>query len=140
MPRSKPAPPTVVIDTREQAPWSFTLPTVRATVPTGADYTVQGFDAAIGVERKSLPDLVQSLTGGRERFDRSLAALRTRTWRALIVEGTYEQIASGHYMSKATPTSIIGSIAAIMADGVPVFLAGDPKHAAAFAERLLLKF
>src|SRR5262245_28557187 len=135
----KPPPPTIVVDTREQTPWSFTLPTVRATVPTGADYTVQGFESAIGIERKSLPDLVQSLTAGRELFDRSLEALRTRTWRSLIVEGTYEQIERGHYMSRATPTSIVGSIAAIMADGVPVFLAGDAQHAARFAERWLLK-
>ena len=43
-------------------------------------------------------------------------------------------------MSRVPPTSIFGSLASICADGVPSFFAGDARHAAAFAERLLLKF
>ena len=42
--------------------------------------------------------------------------------------------------SRALPTSIVGSFAAIVADGVPVAFSDEPAAAAAFAERLLLKF
>jgi DNA excision repair protein ERCC-4 len=132
--------PTIVIDTREQAPWAFTLPTVVGTVPTGADYTVLGFEASIGIERKSLSDLLGCITHDRERFMRSLAALRTRQWRALIVESSMREILRGDYMSRCHPNGVIGSLAAFMADGVPCFLAGDHGAAATFAERLLLKF
>lgn len=134
--------PTIVIlcDTREQAPWSFTLPTIRATVPTGADYSVQGFEHVIGIERKSLDDLVGSLTQGRERFMRSLAALRERKHRALIIEADMADIREHRYRSMTAPSSVIGSLASIWADGIPVFLAGDHMSAGQFAERLLIKF
>ena len=132
--------PTVLIDTREQTPWCFTLPTVRGTVPTGGDYSIVGFEALICIERKSLDDLVSSLTIGRERFGRSIAALRTRPYRALIVEAEFPDVLAGRYRSRAHPNSIVGSLCAIMADGTPAFFAGNPAAAAAFAERLLLKF
>jgi len=142
MPRKKPAPAppiTVVVDTREQTPWEFTLPTVVATVPTGADYTVQGFESEIGIERKSLQDLVGSLTQGRERFMRSLGALRERTHRLLVVEADFGVIVEGYYRSQVAPSSIVGSLASIMADGVPVFCAGNAHLASLFAERFLVK-
>src|SRR5690348_5220010 len=121
--------PTIVIDTREQRPWSFTLPTVVATVPTGADYSVLGFETVIGIERKSVDDLVGSLTVGRDRFTRSLEALRTRPYRALVIEGSLADFARGDYVSRAHPNSVLGSLASIWADGVPCFFAGDAKHA-----------
>jgi hypothetical protein len=83
---------------------------------------------------------VGSLTTGRERFLRSLAALRTRQWRALIIEASIGEIARGEYMSQVHPNSVLGSLASIWADGVPCFLAGNHSMAANFAERLLLKF
>lgn len=132
--------PMILIDSREQTPWSFTLPSVRACVPRGADYSLAGFETAIGIERKSLGDMIGSLTAGRERFMRSLAALRERPWRCLIVESTLGIIRSHSYRSRVHPNSIVGSLASIVADGVPVFLAGDHNQAAAFAEKLLQKF
>jgi ERCC4-type nuclease len=111
-----------------------------ATVPTGADYSIDGFEGEIGIERKSLDDLVGSLTVGRERFARSLAALSTRRWRAVVVEGSLADLLAGRYLSRANPSSMLGSICSICADGVPVLFADDAGGAAALAERLLCNF
>jgi len=49
------------IDTREQIPLEFeNCPTVRGTIST-FDYSLEGDQDSFAVERKSLPDLVQSL-------------------------------------------------------------------------------
>ncbi len=136
------APLTIVCDTREQRPWKFSaaVRVVVSTVPTGADYSVEGYEAEIGIERKSLQDLVGSLTVGRERFIRSLRALSSRRYRAIIVECQLSQILWGDYRSKATPSSILGSICAITADFAPVLFCDDAGAAAQLAERLLTKF
>jgi ERCC4-type nuclease len=49
------------IDTREQHPLEFDrCATIRATVPT-FDYAIEGDQLHFAIERKSLPDLIQSL-------------------------------------------------------------------------------
>lgn len=134
--------PTIIADTREQRPWRFTdrVQVQRATVPTGADYTVAGFEDAVGVERKSLDDLVSSLTHDRPRFLRSLEALARRPWRCVIVEAPLSALLFAAYRSRAKPSSILGAVCAIIADGVPIYFADDAGAAATLAERLLLKF
>ena len=46
----------IVIDTREQRPLKFSLPTITKTLCTG-DYSIEQFEGIIRVERKSLADL-----------------------------------------------------------------------------------
>ena len=132
----------IVVDTREQTPWRFSaaVRVVRATVPSGADYTVQGLEGLIGIERKTLADLIGSLTSGRGRFMRSLERLAQRRFRAVIVEAPLSQLLAGDYRSKASPSSMLGSVCSICADFAPVLFAGDPASAAQLAERLLLKW
>ncbi len=68
--------PVIAVDTREQDPLEFpTFPTKVATLQSG-DYSVQGGELHFAVERKSLPDLVTSLTRERDRFCRELHRLR----------------------------------------------------------------
>lgn len=131
--------PTIIIDTREQRPWRFTGPSRRATVATGADYTLEGAETEIGIERKSLEDLVGSITAGKERFARSIAALKTRRWRCVIVESSISCVIGGMYRSRISPSAVLGAVCAICADGVPVYFNDDAGHAAQFAERWLLK-
>jgi ERCC4-type nuclease len=132
--------PPIVVDTREQRPWTFANDSIVATVPTGADYSLLGWEHAIGLERKNLDDLVGSLTTGRERFMRSLAALRERPFRALVVEADLSTIIAGDFRSRMNPSSLLGSLASIMSRGIPVVFASDHQSAGIFAERLLAKF
>jgi len=132
--------PPILVDTREQRPWRFENDALVQTVATGADYSLFGFETEIGIERKSLGDLLGSLTQGRERFMTSLAALHERPFRALVVETDLTTIHAGAYQSRAHPSSILGSLASIMSRGVPVVFGGDEQSSARFAERLLVKF
>jgi ERCC4-type nuclease len=56
---------TIVVDTREQTPLPF--PDGVAVVDTlkQGDYSFRGAEDIFAIERKSIPDLVQSLMQGR---------------------------------------------------------------------------
>ena len=78
--------PVVLIDRREQTPWSFAnLASERAALDTG-DYSIRGLTHAVAVERKSLDDLLSCVGRERNRFLRELARLRGFRFRCLVVE------------------------------------------------------
>ena len=62
----------ILIDTREQAPFTFQgyeVDPEPATLPCG-DYSLPGFEDRAAVERKKLNDLVGCLVGkDRDRFE-----------------------------------------------------------------------
>ena len=132
--------PMLVIDTREQLPWSFAadLQSKRGTLRAG-DYSLEGFESVLAVERKSLSDLVGSLTFGRDRFKRELTVLRRYWSAALVIEASATDITEHRYRSDANPTSILGSVVSIAVDYVPVFFGDTRELAADIALRFLRK-
>jgi ERCC4-type nuclease len=125
----------VVIDTREQTPWIFPdgVETVRGTLCSG-DYSIEGAEEWVAVERKSLDDLVQSISRGRDRFWRELARLSRLRASAVVVENLLSAVMWWRYRSRMRPESVIGSCAAITYDyGIPVVWAGDRQSAAWWA-------
>ena len=128
--------PTIIIDSREQTPLQFTnLPTVVSTLPTG-DYSVLGLENDFTVERKTIVDLIRSLTTGRERFMRELQRLLAYPFRRLLIIGSEEEIRQGDWKySKANPKSILHSLHAIEARGIPITYAQNPTTAASLIER-----
>jgi DNA excision repair protein ERCC-4 len=102
------APFTVVKDTQERdAGYHFRMtekvkgklcplvvPVVVRKMETG-DYSIDGYEDRVTVERKALSDLFQSMTRERERFEREymrMAAIVADGGQAcVVVEGTYEQ-------------------------------------------------
>ena len=129
---SSPPLPPIIIDTREQRPYAFAgCDTVRACLPSG-DYSVQGLEAGIAIERKSLADFVGSVTVGRERFWRELERLRPLRVRAVVVEASLAQIERGAYRSTVSPRAIFATVLAISVDfQIPVILAGNRASAEA---------
>lgn len=87
------AAPVIVIDTREQRPFHFgdTIRTVRKCLKTG-DYSVEGYEGHFAVERKSIPDLIGTLTAGRDRFEREMQRMAAFRFRRVIVEGSLRQV------------------------------------------------
>lgn len=117
----------IVIDTREQrplAPWRapkkgddaqlivvgpdrrprFIFPTFRAKLDAG-DYSIEGLETVIFVERKAIPDLYGSLFGGgvlvngerrgnAERLEEEFARASAPTYqrRLVLIEGTQEDL------------------------------------------------
>lgn len=128
--------PTIITDTREQDPLTFAnLPTERRTLTTG-DYSVLGFERDFSVERKSIGDLVQSLTHGRDRFSRELQRMRAFDFRRLLVVGTLADLEEHRYRSLANPKAIIGSLCAFeVRFDVPVCFCATPATAATQIER-----
>ena len=128
--------PTIIIDSREQTPLRFSnLPTVFSTLPSG-DYSVLGLENDFTIERKSIPDLVGSLTTGRDRFMRELQRVLAYPFRRLLIIGSEDQIRRGDWkFSKANPKSILHSLHAIEARGIPIAYAPNPATAASLIER-----
>ena len=101
---------TLVIDNREQTPLQFrNLCSMRGSLYSG-DYSVLGLEHKFAVERKSIADLVGSVTSGRERFERELHRLRGYDFKRLLIVGTEEDVINHNYRSKANPKSVLGSI------------------------------
>lgn len=123
--------PTIIIDDREKTPLFFpSFPSKSARLISG-DYSIAGSELDFTVERKTLNDLVSSLTQNRDRFTREMERLRGYRFKRLLVIGTEEQIAKGEYFSKANPKAILGSLRTFEARyDVPVTFEPTPARAA----------
>ncbi|NQU20603.1 MAG: hypothetical protein HQ567_04920, partial [Candidatus Nealsonbacteria bacterium] len=128
---------TAIVDTREQTPLDLApLQVVPGTLATG-DYSVQGLEHIVAIERKSLPDLLGCIGQHRERFDREIQRLLSYPCRALVIESTWEAIEIGDWRSKITPAAALGSLLGWVAMGIPVVMAGDHERAGKYVSRLL---
>lgn len=130
----------ILVDSREQAPLVFG-PGVAVEVvglPEG-DYSARGLEGIAAIERKSLSDLIGSLTFERERFEAEIERLASYAFRCVVVEGDLDDLIEWRYRSRANPSSIVGSIASMMAKGTPFIFAGNARNAAIVVERLLRK-
>ena len=133
----------IVIDSREQAPFSFEgypVEVMTGTLTTG-DYSVSGFEDRIAVERKGLNDLLGCLTHDRERFIREMERLRGFESAAVVVEAPFDALAEGRYRSRMNPDSAVQSVVSIIqAYRMPFFFAVDRRQAEAFAFDFLRHF
>jgi ERCC4-type nuclease len=103
----------IIIDTREKLPLDFRH-IKEATVESGTiqtgDYSIKGLEHLFSIERKSIPDLVGSLTTGRDRFERELHRLRGYRFKRLLIIGHRSEIEAHKYRSKVSPNSILASL------------------------------
>lgn len=140
---SEPVLPIVIVDTREQQPYSFDpahVTCVRRALPAG-DYSLEGYEASIAIERKSLEDFVSSAVTGRERFGRELHALAEYDFACIVVEGSLEDVLEHRYRSGIHPNSVFGAAVSIIVDvGVPVYFCGDRQLACRFVEESLCRY
>ena len=128
--------PVIIIDTREQTPLKFArLQSHTGTLTTG-DYSFEGGEDHLAIERKSVPDLVSCCMGSnRDRFFRELHRLRGFAFRRLLIVGTRSEIESGQYRSAIRPQSVLGTLSAIEARyDVPVVFEPDPAAAGRLVE------
>ena len=134
------APPTAIIDSREQLPFDFeNLPSEIGTLDTG-DYTICGMEHLVAVERKSLPDLLMCIGRERDRFRRELQRLQAYKFRFLVIESTVAEIEDGQWRSQILPSHVLGSLAAWTAQyELPIWLSGNHAAAGQFVERFLIQ-
>lgn len=101
----------IIVDTREQSPWSFRGLPINKTVKglKAGDYSVEGYEAEILIERKSIDDLVGTLIHGRERFEKECLKLRRASFAVVLVEASLSSIFQKKYHSRVDPNAVVGS-------------------------------
>jgi ERCC4-type nuclease len=124
--------PVVLVDTREQAPLPLRenhpnwIEEERPVALKTGDYSVEGMEKLLALERKSMSDVIASTMVDRARFIRGCARLAKYRWKAILIEATYEDMKTPYYQfeelcTEAHPNAVCGTLDAIEAKfGIPV--------------------
>ena len=130
--------PRIIIDTREQAPFPLIgYDTKVATLRTG-DYSLEGFEDRIAVERKSKSDAYGVVGGGRKRFEACLERMAALERAAIVIERGIEDFDQNPpERTRIDSRMAIGSyISWSCKYRIPVFWC----HNRAYAERITVRF
>lgn len=149
------SPFTVVIDTREQAPYSFdsirsnasdghvptAVRTENATLATG-DYSIQGLESQVAIERKSHEDLVSSVSHGRRRFEAEFYRMSHMTYAAVVVEASVGDVLHRPLRHSKVPAKAVirTAISWSIRHGVHWWFAPSRAHAETFVYRVLEQY
>ena len=139
----------IIIDKREQKPYSFPewIETARGSLKTG-DYAVYG-DDYFAVERKSLNDFIGTISSGWARFCRELKRMDDANYPAkvIMIEADFEEICFKKFEDEIkgpehdhvdiTPQFIIKRIAELALRGAIVIFAGNRSYAMALTLTIL---
>jgi ERCC4-type nuclease len=134
--------PGVIEDTREQQGWaailaSLGVPCERQKLDTG-DYSIAQCESRFAIERKSLDDLVRSVTWEAERFNRCVERLAALEFGIIVVECDVGDIARRRYRApRVQPAVVLDAVARIAAQGVSVLFGTSANHAAYLALRIM---
>lgn len=124
--------PVALVDSREQMPLrlfqnhpNWFSGELAATLRSG-DYSVEGMENVLSLERKSMADAIGSTIAGRERFIRSCSRLAQFRWKAILIEASYEDMKTQYFNfedlhTEAHPNAVCGTFDAIEAKfGIPI--------------------
>ena len=117
--------PTVIVDTREQNPFSFArfrgwFAGIKHKALKVGDYSVAGLEDVVTVERKDLPDLIHSFTSDRPVFVERLRRMSRYPHRLLVVTAALSEVKSSYGGTSINPNRITQSLVATLAGlGVP---------------------
>jgi ERCC4-type nuclease len=123
--------PVILVDTREKTPFEFDrfknwVGGTKHWKPSAGDYSVEGMEELLALERKTISDLVTAVMQERPRFFRMCERLAQYRWRALILEASYEDIKSPYDedYTQAHPNAVSGTLDALEARfGIPIIYA-----------------
>lgn len=146
---------TILVDQREKAPYRFTglhtdsarqyrpleVQTRWAHLPTG-DYSIDGLQDLVTIERKSLADLYATLGQHRERFEAEHERMAAMAFAAVVVESDLAAaIAEPPPRSKLHPRAVYRTWLAWMVKyGVPWLWIGSREGAEKTTFQLLRMF
>jgi len=134
---AKPDTKRIVIDTRENRPYEFDNSVSKAL--RAGDYSVEGFEDRVAVERKSLDDWIGTVLRARKRFARELNLLKTYDYAAIVIEASPDDISAKRYKSEINPAALLGMTCelAVRFRPVQVVFGGSRPMARVIAEKLL---
>lgn len=147
MAKSKPT-PIIIVDTREQKPFTFEgFPLITRKLEYG-DYSVLGFESEISIERKELGDLLNCIF--TDRFERELKALSTVPYAYLVIEASLSDIWNPKpyryengkpVVYQGNPSAVVGKLQSIsLRYGVHVLFLSSREMAKTYTQGLLEKF
>ena len=89
------------------------------------DYTLEGMENLVALERKSIADVVACTVVSRQRFLAACARLSRFRWKAILIEATLEDVKGGFAQfaipSEVHPNAVCGTLDAIEAKfGIPI--------------------
>lgn len=138
--------PRIVIDSREQCgytEWSDAVEVSKGTLKTG-DYSLDGYEYRVSVERKSVPDFIQSVI--QPRFWEEMTRMSKINNRYLLIECNWIDVVYPAAFKKLVgqrqinQKSVLGFIDSLQAEyRIPVMFAGDRPAANAWVERYLVR-
>ncbi len=122
--------PVLLVDTREQDPLDFArfrgwFEGIEKRPLQLGDYSLAGLEEFCVVERKSLGDLVQSLSTNRAVFVERLRAMSEVPHRLLLITASLSQVKSPYAHSGVDPNRIVQSLIACLAGLRVPFLCAD---------------
>jgi len=131
---------TIVVDSREKKPfWKTNV--VKKKLDVG-DYSIEGLEDRIAIERKSPGDLFGTLGKGHKRFKKELERALKYDYFAIVVETNYSNILKkefdGAYNSKMLGYVITSILFTIHVKyNIPVFFANGRVEAKQIVKELL---
>ena len=129
----------IIVDTREQTPWPLTgFDTRRGTLHAG-DYSLEGYENSVAVERKSKEDAWGCVGAGRERFTRCLERLAGLDRACVVIEASLSEFqVRPRYVKRVTPATAVGSYISWSCQyRIPVFWCDNRQYAERVAVRFL---
>lgn len=130
---------TIVIDSREQRGYEYRGAVVKAL--RSGDYSIEGLEDRVAIERKSKSDAFNSLGRNRGRFEREIQRLACYQFGALVIEASLADFLRPPPFSQMSARSAARSLLAWSVKyRLPVFWVGDRRHGRAVTRRLLESF
>lgn len=130
----------IVIDTREQEPYSFMCGVIRRALPAG-DYSADGHEDFVAVERKSFSDFARTTIHEFARFAAELQQLARLPHACIVVEADLDRVLrgqAGDALRGVSPESLLGAAVHIhVRFGIPVIWCGSRQAACAFTDAFL---
>ena len=122
--------PVILVDTREKYPFDFSrfpnwIVASKSQALKAGDYSIEGMEELLIMERKTLTDLISTVIQQRVRFFKQCEKMSKYRWKALLVEASYEDIKTPYdedkYNTLAHPNAVSGTLDALEARyGIPV--------------------
>jgi ERCC4-type nuclease len=131
----KPTDIFALVDSREQLPLDLYLPFKRAPLATG-DYSVEGLESLICVERKGPSDLIACVGRERERFEACIQRMKAYEVRALVIEMSWADVEAGDWRGKVTPGQVKAALYS-WSKHVSIFPAGNRATASSIVSGIL---
>ncbi|MBW1794827.1 MAG: hypothetical protein JRJ38_10420 [Deltaproteobacteria bacterium] len=138
--------PTVIIDSSERMGYTFCrfsnwfAGTVKKRLKHG-DYSIQGMEEQISIERKTLPDLVGSIIFKRKQFIKNMEQFSNLKKKCVVIEASFSEVKSLYSESNAHPNAVVGSLIAIQEKwDIPFYFLDSFELSEEFVASMLSKY